>query len=282
MAPSAPRGSQRGTKKQRKGKVKLKEKPGFLWLLPVCKTRWRRVKSLVRRKVRGGKIVIVMTMTLSRSLKIEVGLNEGESPQTQTPKGFWKEKREKSDPTYDAFGRQTKLSGTLDADFGYAHYYVNRSTGLYLTKYRAYDPEKGRWLSRDPLGEIGRPGFVNATALASGSGRVFPKNYSGLNLYSYVNNNPLEFIDPLGLEAITPPDVWHPPMWPPPDPCEAQYGRRMLGCYKEYIKNMKTCVKTGPGALECATEQMDKYKSCSDMAKTQKDICASEGPDVQD
>jgi RHS repeat-associated protein len=50
---------------------------------------------------------------------------------------------------------------------------------LALTRYRAYDPELGRWLSRDPL--------ENAELSV------------GPNLYAYVNNNPISNVDPLGL-----------------------------------------------------------------------------------
>jgi RHS repeat-associated protein len=49
-------------------------------------------------------------------------------------------------------------------------------SGLQLALYRAYDPELGRWISEDPLGEEG-----------------------GLNLYGYVGNSPLMGVDPLGL-----------------------------------------------------------------------------------
>ena len=48
-----------------------------------------------------------------------------------------------------------------------------------LTLFRAYDPELGRWLSTDPIGEEG-----------------------GLNLYGYVLNNPSNSIDLLGLIDI--------------------------------------------------------------------------------
>lgn len=47
-----------------------------------------------------------------------------------------------------------------------------------LTLFRGYDPEMGRRLSTDPIGEE-----------------------RGLNLYGYVGGNPLSLIDPLGLES---------------------------------------------------------------------------------
>jgi RHS repeat-associated protein len=77
---------------------------------------------------------------------------------------------------YDPYGRITKVSGDLESDFGYAGYYRHQASGLNATLYRFYDPEIGRWLSRDPLGEEG-----------------------GLNLYAYVENDPVNWIDPLGL-----------------------------------------------------------------------------------
>ena len=90
---------------------------------------------------------------------------------------------------YDSFGRQTKLSGYLDADFGFTGFYKEKTVGLDLTLFRAYDPDKGRWLSRDPIA-IG----------------------TGPNLYAYVGNDPFDYMDLFGLES------WHAPLWPPPDP----------------------------------------------------------------
>ncbi len=77
---------------------------------------------------------------------------------------------------YDPYGRMTKVSGDLNADFGFTGDYYDSATGLSLTMYRTYDPNLGRWLSRDPLGE-------NA----------------GTNVYAYVGNNPILETDPMGL-----------------------------------------------------------------------------------
>jgi RHS repeat-associated protein len=67
-------------------------------------------------------------------------------------------------PSSDPFG-----SG---AQWGY---YSDRETGLQLLTNRYYDPSAGRFLTRDPIGYNG-----------------------GVNLYSYVKDNPVMYTDPLG------------------------------------------------------------------------------------
>ena len=79
---------------------------------------------------------------------------------------------------YDPYGRQTKLLGGIDADFGYAGYLsVASQPGGLLTLFRIYRPDLGVWTSRDPLTERG-----------------------GINLYSFVYNNPLSDTDLIGLD----------------------------------------------------------------------------------
>ena len=87
---------------------------------------------------------------------------------------------------YDSYGRQFKVMVNLDSDFGYTGFYINKTTHLNLTWYRAYDAEKGRWLNRDPLGE-----FVNFNL----------DKPTGPDLYAYSKNNPINLIDPLGLDC---------------------------------------------------------------------------------
>ena len=86
---------------------------------------------------------------------------------------------------YDPYGRITKVSGDLEADYGFTGFYRHQASGLNLTLYRVYDPELGRWLARDPIGEIG-----------------------GLNLYGYVANNVLNYVDPFGLVSFPMPPNW--------------------------------------------------------------------------
>lgn len=80
---------------------------------------------------------------------------------------------------YDAYGNPLNGSSTNPTPYGYggqAGYYTDSETGLILATYRYYDPQEGRWINRDPIGYAG-----------------------GMNLYRYCGNNPVNYLDPLGL-----------------------------------------------------------------------------------
>jgi RHS repeat-associated protein len=62
--------------------------------------------------------------------------------------------------------------------FQYTGQVYLRSTGLYHYKLRTYDPETGRFLQADPIGYL-----------------------AGMNVYAYVGGDPVNFVDPLGLEG---------------------------------------------------------------------------------
>src|SRR5437588_482044 len=77
---------------------------------------------------------------------------------------------------YDPYGRSTTVLGTTPTDFNFTGLYRHSKSNIDLAVYRAYDPDLGRWLSRDPIAEQG-----------------------GLNLYAYVENNSANATDPSGL-----------------------------------------------------------------------------------
>ena len=78
---------------------------------------------------------------------------------------------------YDAFGNTT---GSTTTRYGFTGRERDQATGLMFHRARWYDPQSGRFLTQDPIGFGG-----------------------GLNLYTYVLNNPLSFFDPSGLSLST-------------------------------------------------------------------------------
>jgi RHS repeat-associated protein len=79
----------------------------------------------------------------------------------------------------DPWGRRAVLAGTDSTDVGFTGHLVHDAGGVLLAQYRAYDPELGRWLSSDPLGDV-----------------------EGPNRYAYVGNRPLNMRDMLGLQGM--------------------------------------------------------------------------------
>jgi RHS repeat-associated protein len=82
------------------------------------------------------------------------------------------------DADYEPFGEAAvNAASTVVNNFRFAGQYYDEETGLHYNYHRYYDPTTGRYLTPDPIGLVG-----------------------GINLYSYVLNNPINLIDPHGLE----------------------------------------------------------------------------------
>lgn len=76
---------------------------------------------------------------------------------------------------FSPWGKRSRIAGTEDLSTGYTGHLWHES-GLSLAVYRPYDPETGRWPSRDPILEV-----------------------ANLNLYMFAANDPIDSTDEIGL-----------------------------------------------------------------------------------
>ncbi|MEL7079104.1 MAG: RHS repeat-associated core domain-containing protein [Cyanobacteria bacterium J06582_2] len=82
---------------------------------------------------------------------------------------------------YDSFGQITSQTDvSVDFRFSYTGREFNEETGLYYNRARYYDPNAGRFISEDPI------------SFAAGDS----------NIYRYVGNNPLFYLDPSGFCGV--------------------------------------------------------------------------------
>ena len=84
---------------------------------------------------------------------------------------------------YDEFGRITRNTAPGFQPFGFGGGILDDQTGLVRFGARDYDPVVGRWTAKDPVGFGGGDG----------------------NLYAYVANDPINLVDPSGLQSL---DDW--------------------------------------------------------------------------
>ncbi|QDH21619.1 RHS repeat-associated core domain-containing protein [Saccharibacillus brassicae] len=86
--------------------------------------------------------------------------------------------------TYDIWSNPLTADVQVENPFGYSGEFWDADTGLQYLRSRWYDPSIGRFIQEDTF-----EGYVNRP--------------SSLNPYSYVENNPLKYLDPSG-HAIVP------------------------------------------------------------------------------
>ena len=80
---------------------------------------------------------------------------------------------------YDSFGNIKQQVGALLNPYTFTGREIDTESGLYFYRARYYDSITGRFINEDPIGFAG----------------------DDFNLYRYVQNNPVNFIDPEGLKS---------------------------------------------------------------------------------
>jgi len=98
--------------------------------------------------------------------------------------------------SYDTFGNLSTSTGTITNVLRYAAREFDSETGIYYYRHRYYDPSIGRFTAEDP-NDVG-------------------SLYDTPDLYLYVENNPANWIDPLGLYTLQKGGL-HPPLAPSPE-----------------------------------------------------------------
>jgi RHS repeat-associated protein len=104
---------------------------------------------------------------------------------------------------YDPYGNTLSSSGTLASAnlYRFSSMQIHANSGMYIYLYRFYDPSSERWLNRDPL--TSSPGIY----LRNRRGVVYDlcpwEFYERQNLYGFVYNAPISFVDAYGLWSWT-------------------------------------------------------------------------------
>lgn len=145
---------------------------------------------------------------------------------------------------YDAWGKVTNDTNPGFQPFGYAGGIYDRDTGLVRFGARDYDPEIGRWTTKDPIGFAG-----------------------GLNHYTYVSGNPIMYFDASGLAEQSDNSVY-------PASMECSFVKDCMNAWQD-----DTSSHIGPGERPSGSGVKNAYWWLAEKAATeygQAMICAQQ------
>jgi RHS repeat-associated protein len=141
---------------------------------------------------------------------------------------------------YKPFGEVTVTVSTITNNLRFPGQYYDAETGLNYNYYRDYNPAIGRYIESDPIGLSG-----------------------GMNLYVYAENQPINAVDPEGLQVAIDPSTGRRLPPPPPSPTRPPgytppFGDPVPGdkCLKCDVGAVLSCIWTRPAtpsnAFACA------------------------------
>jgi len=156
--------------------------------------------------------------------------------------------------SYDSFGVPRQTQPNFPNSFMYTGREWDKETGLYYYRARYYDPMEGRFISEDPI-------------------PLQNRSQDQLNSYTYVQNNPVNLIDPDGLCAIAfaRATLWLLPrigigvVCPLPPICKSTVDEKK--CEENLTRDLATCAalgkRDGKSAYAiCARQAYARYGNC--------------------
>jgi len=165
----------------------------------------------------------------------------------------------------DPYGQSVALSGSLAGanEYRFSSKERHAQSAMYYYGYRFYDPSLQRWINRDTIGE---PGFEAIRTQRRSPRRGEP------NRYLFVVNNPIQWVDYLGL--------WHlggPSDSSDPDSSVVCDGH---GGIEVHTGPEETGGSVEPGIMQCMREHEERH--AQDILAQQPGIClgAPQGTEI--
>jgi len=162
--------------------------------------------------------------------------------------------------TYDTYGNmRNETNEAFKVPFGFAGGLYDHDTKLTRFGYRDYDATTGKWTAKDPIDFGG----------------------GDSNLYGYVLGDPVNFIDPNGLNAF---GDWMRELFlgnPTEEVAKSAYCTAWkisgdAGCQRVIALAYKTCLAAGAGVTGCQKIYRDLYSDCVNKrldCQKKKDTC---------
>jgi RHS repeat-associated protein len=155
--------------------------------------------------------------------------------------------------TYDSFGKLTASTGTVVNPFQYTARDYDSETGLRYYRARYYDQNVGRFISEDPI-----------------------RFKAGIDFYSYVVNNPVNFTDPRGLQSGNSVIDWHLNRCPKQPTqkdrcaCHCIYATDQVGCINSCMDCFSSKNALAPHELCMCTCKAAELDNCDCICKRVK------------
>ena len=142
---------------------------------------------------------------------------------------------------YTPFGKLINEVESVANQFKFSSEYHDE-TGLVYYNYRYYNPQTGKWLTRDPLGEFVENNFLIKRFYNLNNKQIVRSKNKFNPLYGFIDNKTIGYFDNIGLSIWS----WIPGsslFMDPKDAAGAQvnYYKDCINCKKDHAEKVRKC-----------------------------------------